>query len=375
MGRNTKNVGNHGEQWPPRLRTPEDVLAYVPYLLGHHPSESFVALAIDASGYCSAGLRCDLLDPDDGKEPNGAPGSGDAGRERAGGEGTEAHGRGRIRDQAAFVAAALRKRQAVRTVVIVYSASPSRGSALAEPLCAELAAVGIRVSDVLWADGRRWRSLLCPNSLCCPPEGRPYDLGSHPVTAHAVYRGEIALANEEELRASVAPLLGKVRARMLEVTAEVLRELGDAYPTIEAAEAFRRDGTAYVTGLLDRCVEQGRPPTDHEIARTSVFLRDLLVRDAAWLRMRRENAKDHLAFWRTVARRAAPPFDVGPTALLAFAAWLAGNGVLARCALERVFASDPTYSMAYVVREALAGMVPPSMWPPDVDDEQAEKAA
>ena len=50
--------------------------------------------------------------------------------------------------------------------------------------------------------------------------------------------------------------------------------------------------------------------------------------------------------------------------LLAFAAWLSGDGALAWCALDRARTADPDYSMAALVERALTCAVPPSSWEP-----------
>jgi hypothetical protein len=43
------------------------------------------------------------------------------------------------------------------------------------------------------------------------------------------------------------------------------------------------------------------------------------------------------------------------------ASYFKGNGLVAACAMERALASDPNYSLALILEEALARQVPPSM--------------
>ena len=50
--------------------------------------------------------------------------------------------------------------------------------------------------------------------------------------------------------------------------------------------------------------------------------------------------------------------------MLAFHAWLAGDGALAWCALERAAEGEPPCSLAEVVAEALEQALPPSLWHP-----------
>jgi hypothetical protein len=52
----------------------------------------------------------------------------------------------------------------------------------------------------------------------------------------------------------------------------------------------------------------------------------------------------------------------GPTTLAGFAAWLGGDGTLARHAVERVLEVDPVYSMARLLEGALDRFVDPRAW-------------
>jgi hypothetical protein len=69
-----------------------------------------------------------------------------------------------------------------------------------------------------------------------------------------------------------------------------------------------------------------------------------------------------VAFWTDVVRRTPEPLVPAPASLLAFAAWLAGHGALAWCALDRVFAVDPDYRMAAYLAQALEHALPPEVW-------------
>jgi len=49
-------------------------------------------------------------------------------------------------------------------------------------------------------------------------------------------------------------------------------------------------------------------------------------------------------------------------------AWLAGQGALAWCAVDRSREADPDYGLAGVLAEALTSAVPPSSWDAMADD-------
>ena len=78
--------------------------------------------------------------------------------------------------------------------------------------------------------------------------------------------------------------------------------------------------------------------------------------------MHRTDARRHVTLWRDLVRRSPQDLVAAPASLLAFAAWLDGNGALAWCALDRVAAVDPAYPMAHFVGTLLEQAVPPSAW-------------
>ena len=61
-------------------------------------------------------------------------------------------------------------------------------------------------------------------------------------------------------------------------------------------------------------------------------------------------------------RRLPATHVAGPAAVLAFAAWLAGDGALAWCAVDRCRESEPTHSLASLVAQLLESATPPDTW-------------
>jgi hypothetical protein len=116
-----------------------------------------------------------------------------------------------------------------------------------------------------------------------------------------------------------------------------------------------------------RHVAAGTTPDDAEVARLLRGMLDVRVRDAAWSPLRRPQAREHVELWADVVRRAPDPLVPAPAALLAFAAWQAGQGALAWCAVDRCVEVDPGYSLAGLVAERLTRAVPPDTWDGDFD--------
>jgi hypothetical protein len=121
------------------------------------------------------------------------------------------------------------------------------------------------------------------------------------------------------------------------------------------------ESLAAVGAMIARYRGGGRFSTDYEIARITVALRDLRVRDDAWARMDPAHSEQHLRLWLDVIRRAQPGHVAAPAALLAFVAWQSGDGALANVALDRALADDPVYSMALLLRQVITAGAPPSL--------------
>jgi Domain of unknown function (DUF4192) len=93
----------------------------------------------------------------------------------------------------------------------------------------------------------------------------------------------------------------------------------------------------------------------------ALALTSLRIRDDAWARMDPQHGEAHRHLWTDLVRRAQPGYVAAPASLLAFTAWQCGDGALANVALDRAVADDPGYSMAILLRDALAAGAPPSM--------------
>jgi hypothetical protein len=102
--------------------------------------------------------------------------------------------------------------------------------------------------------------------------------------------------------------------------------------------------------------------TDDEIAWLAAVLVHPPVRDHAGESVGGDLGI-HVGLWTDVLRRADPKPAAAPGALLAFAAWRAGEGVVASIALDRALAADPGYPMALLLARALAGGLSPAEWP------------
>ncbi|MGH3683437.1 MAG: DUF4192 domain-containing protein, partial [Natronosporangium sp.] len=165
-----------------RLRSPADLVAFTPYLLGFRPARSVVLVGFRA-GLVAFAARGDLPDPGD---PVADP---------------------------AHELADLTARQQPTDAVALLGYGPAGA---VDPV---LAAVhdatrerGLRVVEVLRVASDRWWSYLCHNPDCCPPEGVPVDPASSEVLAWCGYAGLTAAGSRQELADRIAPVGGAERA-------------------------------------------------------------------------------------------------------------------------------------------------------------------
>jgi hypothetical protein len=219
------------------------------------------------------------------------------------------------------------------------------------------------------ADGRYW-SYVCGNEKCCPAEGVPFDAtAADPAEAEALAAvGDRVLATRAAVVARVAPLGGIAAESMRQATrraeqhvAQLLAKVRRSGRLGAARQMIAAEGLAAVGTLIVRYRDGGRFTSDYEIARITVALRDLRVRDDAWARMDPGHSGAHQRLWIDVVRRAQPGYVAAPAALLAFVAWQSGDGALANVALDRALADDPLYSIALLLRQVITAGAPPAL--------------
>ncbi|TYB36818.1 DUF4192 domain-containing protein [Micromonospora sp. AP08] len=309
----------------PRLavRSPADLVAAVPYLLGFHPADSVVVVAVRGRRVVFA-ARGDLPEP--GADPRPA-----------------------ARHLAEVVA-----RQGTDAATVIGYGPAARVTAAVDAVGEALDRAGLLVLDALRVTDGRWWSYLCAEPACCPPEGTPYDPAASEVSAAAVFAGQVALPDRAALAAQVSPLGGPVRVAMRRATARAHRRLAGL---AGEASSVRSAGVAAVRSAFRRHRRNERLGDD-EVAWLTVLLTHLAVRDHAWSRTDGRDAD--ISLWTDVLRRAEPELIAAPGCLLTFAAWRAGHGAVAAVALERVLAAHPGYSLAVLLDDALRRGLSPS---------------
>jgi uncharacterized protein DUF4192 len=292
-------------------RTPEDVLAAVPVALGFEPLDSVVMLTFGGEETFQA--RVDLPPP---------------GQEDEIGETVR-----QLLDPA-------REHRVTRVLFVIYAEDGPTVRAVTHGLRRAFAGSGIDVAEVLRAHEGRW---FAPGRPGAPRHGVTYDVGAHRFRAQAVVEGIVVHGSRAELEALLDPVSAAV-----DETARALRLAVPSSP-------------GEVTDLVDRRLDEGRFTTV-ELARVLLGLLEPGGSDAAWTALTRDVAEHHVRLWTDAVQRAPDEVVAAPAAVLALAAWLAGHGALAWCAVDRCRTVDPESSLAGLVADALTRAVPPSTW-------------
>jgi hypothetical protein len=172
--------------------------------------------------------------------------------------------------------------------------------------------------------------------------GVPYDVSSHPFVVEAVVAGRVLHGSRADLAATLLP-----------------------DPSGVAAVAEVREGpppAAWVATALAEWVGRGGPPPPRVAARLLDALAAPEVRDQVLASVRRDRAADHVRFWTGLVRTAPDDLAGHAAAVLGACAWLAGDGALAWCAVDRAREVDPRHPLAEQVAALLVGAVPPGEW-------------
>ncbi len=338
------------QQEPLRAGSPAALLAVIPKLLGFMPESSLVVIGTEPpNSSVRVTLRYDLPDP---------------------------VGAGIAADMAAHAAGVLAAQRLTTMVAVGYGPA-----ALVDLVAAALRdaarKAGITLQEFLRAENGRYWSYLCGDEACCPPEGKPFDpaalaeAGTSPASQAAgarSARADTVLPSRAAVAARVAPVGGTAAESMRQATRRAERHVTQLLAQVRrsarrgaARHLVATEGLAASGDMIATYRAGGRYTTDFQLARMTVALRDLRVRDDAWARMDPAYTDAHLRLWIDVTRRAQPGYVAAPAALLAFVAWQSGDGALANVALDRGLADDPRYSMALLLRQVITAGAPPSL--------------
>lgn len=320
----TSDQGPHGASAPLTLtaRSPADLLALAPVVLGFLPTDSVVMLTFGASEPFHA--RLDL------------PGPGDD-----------------VAEIVDLLIAPARKHAVQRVVLLIYSADRGMVRHVWHELRRGFEKAGIGVVDALRVEEERWYP-LCGRDDRARESGVAFDISSHPFLVQAIVDGRVTHRSRAALAATIAP------------EDEAVTRLAALTAARGQAADLLLEGT-WIETTLTRQLGDGSLPDDRELARILVGLTRLRLRDAAWSTLTRERAREAVVWWTHALTRCPDGLVAAPAALLAWAAWLHGNGALAWCAVDRCESAEPGYGLGRIAADLLERAQPPSSWPGELD--------
>lgn len=339
------------------LSSPAHLIAAVPYLLGFRPVDSVVVVAHAAdtshasrSGTISHVMRMDI-------PPAEA-----------------------VAELEPVLRPPLSGAAAVTLVVVGGTAPPDGGPAhrdVVSALAAVMTALGVPIAHALWTPaievGSPW---CCYGADRCG--GVVPDPSASTMAAATAHAGHVTYSSREAMERSLDPdddgALAR-RAALLELAVS-RRETGfdDGAESIVGALAVVRDALRrFRSGLDGRDTDaesstgaEGRGGsavlTDQEIADLAMALSRHEVRDAclglAWPAGEpRALAAERL--WSALVRATPEPERAEPAALLAYSAYLRGDGALAGMAVRKAKDADPGHLFAKLLDQVLARGMPP----------------
>jgi hypothetical protein len=306
------------------LTSPHDLLAAIPFLIGYHPENSLVLVALKDDSVGMA-MRVDM--PTDI-----APESYD------------------------LLASHFQREAADAALIVAYVDSETDPEPVLINTSAALLRTGISIKESLIVSDGRYRSMLCHDSECCSPLGSPIpDIDSSRIAAEHVIAGHpMPFANVSGLVQSIAALpsameeswQSEVRTFWIESDSENLIDL-------------QRDGATAVIDLAGEYV-QGRGAEDRElVARVIGRISDIQVRDYALGSHNEETADAYWQMWRELLLIAPRGFVAPIASIFAALAYERGEGALAHKALDRALADDERYSLALLLRRVFTAGWPP----------------
>ncbi|MFD9367787.1 DUF4192 domain-containing protein [Streptomyces sp. NPDC060020] len=338
------------------LRSPAELADALPYMLGFHPSDSLVLVAVHGEGGRFGG------------------------RLRVGIPTAPAEWEDTARQVADCLIRGSERRGGKPDGIVVYLCQEPRGEEggrqvmtrlrpLAQRIRLACGALDVPVLEALClSEGRFW-SYVCPDERCCPAEGtRLAAVGTSVMAAAATFAGLQVRGSLKEIEGRLAPLRGPVAAeaeRALDRAAAALmpRILDGATREEVGAEtiSLARDLMRRMT--LAPPVEGGTHADDwddallgHDEAASLILgLQDREIRDIAAEWMEDEEAAPALRLWRALARRCVGAYGehaAAPLTLAGWVSWSTGDEPTARIAFGLALRADAEYRFAQLLHHA-----------------------
>lgn len=316
------------------LRQPGQLLAAIPHLLGFRPAESVLVIGHRGEHGDRIGniLRADL------------PSS------------------GHLSALVARLRTPLLHDDSVGVTIVIVAQPRLRSSSppypeLVAALTDAIAEVKLRVMHVLWVpEIRTGASWQCYDESTC--SGRLPDLDSTVMAAVAAHAGLVTYSSREAMESQLSPVDSAVLTRRSALLEAAVQERSTCP---ESGNALQRDYAA-VRAALTRS-ERGDPViSDESVVQLALALSVPEVRDACLasaLPPGSAHARTAERLWLTMVPQTPAPARAQVATLLAYSAYVRGEGALAGMAVASARAADPDHLLAGLLAQALDHALPP----------------
>lgn len=309
------------------LTSPIDLLAAVPFLIGYTPKDSLVLVGLNEDEM-SLAMRVDYPSDVD-------------------------------LDQIDTLANHLVREKSDGALLVAYMPDDVLDSeCLLAPLREAIELRGIRIRECVEVRKGKWRSAICTDPTCCPPEGSAMpNLEETRVAAEQVANGKpLPFPNLEKMLESISAQQDDAELKSL---IKKIKKINYEKDKAEVRK-LQREGALAINDLAAEFAEKGISQDKVLIALVLKRLFDLQVRDYAMGIITEENIETMWQMWRYLLR-VAPAGYVAPVATLFSAVnYERGDGSMATKALDRAFEDDKDYPLAKLLRRVYT-----AGWPPD----------
>ncbi|MHC3820409.1 DUF4192 domain-containing protein [Streptomyces sp. DT9] len=354
MNKHHESTGPSDEQQI-TLRGPAELADALPYLMGFHPNDSVVMVALHG-GRGRFGGRLRLGIPQSAQEwPS-------------------------VAEQLAecLIKGSERRGDRPDAIVVFLCQDPADGETgnqimerlrpFAQRLRTACGALDVPVLEALCISADRYWSYCCPDARCCPADGTPLAVpGTSVMAAAATYAGVQVRGSLREMEARLTPLavtassgqqqaLDRAGSALLPklLDEEGRKEVGGSTLRL-ARQLMKRLGEVPTAMPSLSDLNDDRLISHEEAAAVILGLQDRETRDRAAEWMEGPEAESALRLWRALARRCVAPYvehAAAPLTLAGWVAWSTGDEPAARVALGLALRLDPGYTFAQLLHEA-----------------------
>ena len=306
------------------LTSPIDLLAAVPFLIGYAPKDSLVLVGLRGDEM-SLAMRVDYPEDVD-------------------------------LDQIDTLANHLVKEKSDGALLVAYlPLDVMDAECLLTPLREAIELREIKVRECVIVSKGKWRSSICTDPACCPPEGSELPTFEETrIAAEQVAMGKPLPFPDLE------GLLESIKSESNEEIKNFVKKIKPINYKAEGVRVLQREGALAVNDLAAEFAEKGMSGDNLLIALVLKRLLDLQVRDYAMGIVSEENIETMWQMWRHLMK-VAPSGYIAPVATLFSAVnYERGDGAMATKSLEKALEDQPNYPLAKLLKRVYA-----AGWPPE----------